>query len=102
MTTPNSMPTFISKSDEQLCQILKEASSTLNDESLIKITRQLEFWSEQSLSSSDFSGLAQRLVDAAEAPMKAPIAKIPTVRYGEQNMHFITVCTGIFFNYLNR
>jgi len=96
----NTMPTFVSKSDEKLCQILKDASSILSDEGLIKITRQLEFWSKQSLPSSDFLSLAQRLVDAAKAPMKAlnnndtPVPKIPTMRFGRTEINMPIVTTG--------
>lgn len=108
MNMPN--PSFIKKDDEQteLYNILKSASSKLTDESLIKITRQLDFWFNYgNLSSNDFTSLAQRLVDAAHLPLQAfndmkvnddsaarEIPKVPTMRYGRTELQIPIVTTG--------
>ena len=70
-------------------------ASPLSDESLVKITRQLEFWYKHgNLPDEAFLELARRLVDAAHLATSTSGFKVPTTRFGRTEIEMPIVTTG--------
>ena len=75
------------------------AQSNLSDESLVKVTRQLEFWYDHgNLTSDILLELSTRLVNAAEMPFRDEINsktfKVPTRRFGRTEIQMPIVTMG--------
>ena len=73
--------------------------SNLSDESLVKVTRQLEFWYDHGNLTSDLLlELSTRLVNAAEMPFRDEINsetfKVPTRRFGRTEIQMPIVTMG--------
>lgn len=73
----------------------ESSQSPLSDESLVKITRQLDFWYKHGkLSNESFLALASRLVDAAQLATASSGFKVPTLRFGRTEIQIPIVTTG--------
>ena len=75
------------------------ASNNLSDESLVKVTRQLEFWHQHgNLSSESLLALSERLVNAAVMPFEEDNNdekfKVPTRRFGRTEIQMPIVTMG--------
>lgn len=90
-----SMPLFLD--DERyipVVKVLKEHLDALSGDSLVKITRQLEFWVKEGLAEDDLVDLTTRLCHAASWQSRMGSFQVPKVRFGRTELQMPIVTCG--------
>jgi len=79
---------------EKIIRLLADSIDNLSDDSLVKIGRQLEFWSKEPLSEEEMVDLTQRLIQAATWRTRNHSFQVPKVRYGRTELQMPVITCG--------
>jgi hypothetical protein len=91
----SSIPGFLV--DEKYCaivKVLRDHLDALSGDSLVKITRQLEFWVKEGLDENDLVDLTNRLCHAASWQSRMGSFQVPKVRFGRTEIQMPIVTCG--------
>lgn len=75
-------------------QVIRDNLDALSGDSLVKITRQLEFWIKEETPEDELVDLAKRLCHAASWQSRAGALKVPKVRFGRTEVQIPIVTCG--------
>lgn len=91
-----SFPAFLTKKEsEEIVKLLGKNVSDITNDSLIKIVRQLNFWSnEENSTKEEMLELTQRLIDVATWRKRQKNVQIPKVRFGRTELQMPIITCG--------
>lgn len=88
------LPTFLTdKENGKVVRLLADNVNDISNDSLVKIVRQLDFWSKENQPESEMLDLTQRLIVAATW-RKRPSWQCPKVRFGRTELQMSIITCG--------
>ena len=100
---PGGIPEFLSETElpGAVFKLISESIDDISDDALIKLVRQLEFWSQtEKIGQEELLALTERLVETATWRKRTPDFQVPKVRFGKTEIQMpIITCGGMRFQH---